>query len=47
LWNDEHGNSNIRGYIAEYGTVDVPEPGTLGLLFSGLLGLVLLRRKAA
>ena len=41
-WNDEHGNTNIRGFVAER-MIQNPEPGTMILLGSGLL---LLARKA-
>ena len=43
-WNDEHGRSNIRGYIVEY-SVSVPEPAAYLLILSGLTGLFLARRK--
>lgn len=44
-WNDEHGKANIRGYIAEKGSVSVSEPGSLALLGLGLLGLASSRKK--
>ena len=37
-WNDEHGNANIRGFVAER-MISNPEPGTMILLGSGLLFL--------
>ena len=44
-WNDEHGNSNIRGFIAESAPVPTPEPTTFLLLGAGLVGLLFGGRK--
>jgi hypothetical protein len=44
-WNDEVGSGNITGYIAEKDTTSVPEPTTLLLLASGLVGMAALRRR--
>lgn len=42
-WNDEHGRSNIRGYIAER-SVPVPAASTLALILLGIAALFLQRR---
>ncbi|MBD3346164.1 MAG: PEP-CTERM sorting domain-containing protein [Chitinivibrionales bacterium] len=45
-WNDEHGSSNIRGYVVEKETpVSVPEPSVISLLAMGIFCLGLYGRK--
>jgi hypothetical protein len=44
-WNDEHGRANINGFIAESAPIPTPEPTTILLLGSGLVGLAGLRKK--
>ena len=45
-WNDEHGSSNIKGFIAESAPIPTPEPSTLFLLGTGLFGLLGVGRKS-
>ena len=44
-WNDEHGSSNIKGFIAESAPIPTPEPATLFLLGTGLVSLIGVSRK--
>ena len=44
-WNDEHGSSNIKGFIAESAIISTPEPSNFFLLGIVLLGLTCVRRK--
>ncbi len=44
-WNDEHGNANISGYIIESYSAPVPEPTTLLLFGTGMIGFAGLSRK--
>jgi len=44
-WNDEHGNSNIKGFIAESAPIPTPEPSSLFLLGASLLGLITVSQK--
>ena len=37
----------LESYLIDYASIQVPEPGTLGLLGAGLLGVFLRRRRVA
>jgi hypothetical protein len=50
-WDDTWGNEaswptgNNKGYVVEYNTAPVPEPGSMLLIVTGLIGLIAARRE--
>ncbi len=44
-WNDEHGKSNVKGYVIESNAASVPEPASMFLFGSGLIALAGVRKK--